>query len=282
MGALVDLHLHTTVSDGRLTPSELVTLVASKGLKVVSVSDHDTTDGLAEAYQAAKQYPDLRIIPGIELSTDIPGDEIHMLGYFIQYDDESFQSILQRFREGRLERGRLMVERLAQHGIHIEWERVQEIAGEGSVGRPHLALAMVEKGYFKEPKDAFAEYLGRNGLAYVEREKMTPEEGVQMLARVGGVAVLAHPAQLVDLDSKVAQLKAVGLMGIEVHYAMYPPETIQRLADVARRHGLIPCGGSDYHGLGNTGEPLPGTMGPPMETVERLEEAAQKLSRTVR
>jgi hypothetical protein len=141
---------------------------------------------------------------------------------------------------------------------------------------------MVEKGYFKEPKDAFAEYLGRNGLAYVEREKMTPEEGVQMLARVGGVAVLAHPAQLVDLDSKVAQLKAVGLMGIEVHYAMYPPETIQRLADVARRHGLIPCGGSDYHGLGNTGEPLPGTMGPPMETVERLEEAAQRLSRTAR
>jgi hypothetical protein len=246
------------------------------------VSDHDTTDGLAEAYQSAKQYPDLRMIPGIELSTDIPGDEIHMLGYFIQYDDESFQSILQRFREGRLERGRLMVERLAQHGIHIEWERVQEIAGEGSVGRPHLALAMVEKGYFKEPKDAFAEYLGRNGLAYVEREKMTPEEGVQMLARVGGVAVLAHPAQLVDLDSKVAQLKAVGLMGMEVHYAMYPPETIQRLADVARRHGLIPCGGSDYHGLGNTGEPLPGTMGPPMETVERLEEAAQRLSRTAR
>jgi predicted metal-dependent phosphoesterase TrpH len=280
MGALVDLHLHTTVSDGRLTPSELVAFVASKGLKVVSVSDHDTTDGLAEAYQAAKQYPDLRIIPGIELSTDIPGDEIHMLGYFIQYEEEKFQSILHRFREGRLERGRLMVEKLAQHGIHVEWERVQEIAGEGSVGRPHIALAMVEKGYFKEPKDAFAEYLGRNGLAYVERQKMTPEEGVQMLAQVGGVAVLAHPAQLVDLDSTVAQLKAVGLMGMEVHYAMYLPETIQGLADVARRHGLIPCGGSDYHGLGNTGEPLPGTMGPPMETVERLEEAAQKLSRT--
>jgi predicted metal-dependent phosphoesterase TrpH len=281
MGALVDLHLHTTESDGRLTPSELVAFVASKGLKVISVSDHDTTDGLAEAYQAAKQYPDLRLIPGIELSTDIPGDEIHMLGYFIQYEDEGFQSILQRFREGRLERGRLMVEKLAQHGVHVEWERVQEIAGEGSVGRPHIALAMVEKGYFKEPKDAFAEYLGRNGLAYVERQKMTPEEGVQMLAQVGGVAVLAHPAQLVDLDSKVAQLKAVGLMGMEVHYAMYLPETVQRLADVARRHGLIPCGGSDYHGLGNTGEPLPGLMGPPMETVEQLEEAARKLSRMV-
>jgi predicted metal-dependent phosphoesterase TrpH len=280
MGAIVDLHLHTTVSDGRLTPTELVRLAASKGLEVISVSDHDTTDGLAEAYQAAREFPNLRIIPGIELSTDIPGDEIHLLGYFIQYGNRDFQDILRRFREGRLERGRLMVEKLADLGVHIDWERVQGIAGEGSVGRPHIALAMVEKGYFKEPKDAFAQYLGRNGLAYVERKKMTPEEGVRMLARVGGVAVLAHPAQLADLDNKVAQLKAAGLMGMEVHYAMYTPETIKYLSEVAARHGLIPCGGSDYHGLGNTGEPLPGTLGPPRETVERLEEAARKLAQT--
>lgn len=280
MGAIVDLHLHTTVSDGRLTPTELVRLAASKGLEVISVSDHDTTDGLTEAYQAAREFPNLRIIPGIELSTDIPGDEIHLLGYFIQYTNGDFQDILRRFREGRLERARLMVEKLADLGVHIEWERVQEIAGEGSVGRPHIALAMVEKGYFKEPKDAFARYLGRNGLAYVERKKMTPEEGVRMLARVGGVAVLAHPAQLADLDDKVAQLKAAGLMGMEVHYAMYTPETIKYLSEVADRHGLIPCGGSDYHGLGNTGEPPPGTLGPPMETVERLEEAARKLAQT--
>jgi 3',5'-nucleoside bisphosphate phosphatase len=280
MGAIVDLHLHTTVSDGRLTPTELVRLAASKSLEVISVSDHDTTDGLGEASQAAGEFPKLRIIPGIELSTDIPGDEIHLLGYFIQYKNEDFQDILRRFREGRLERGRLMVEKLADLGMHIEWERVQEIAGEGSVGRPHIALAMVEKGYFKEPKDAFAQYLGRNGLAYVERKKMTPEEGVQMLARVGGVAVLAHPAQLADLDGKIAQLKAAGLVGMEVHYAMYTPETIKHLYEVADRHGMVPCGGSDYHGLGNTGEPLPGTLGPPMETVERLEEAARKLAQT--
>ena len=277
MGAIVDLHLHTTVSDGRLTPTELIKLVAGKGLKVVSVSDHDITDGLAEAYQAAEEFPDLRIIPGIELSTDIPGDEIHMLGYFIGYEDEAFQTILVRFREGRLERGRAMVEKLAEHGLQIEWERVKEIAGEGSVGRPHIALALVEKGYFKEPKDAFAEYLGRNGLAYAEREKMTPEEGVEMLGKIGGVAVLAHPAQLADLDEKAAHLKAAGLVGMEVYYAQYSPETIDRLARVAENHGLIPCGGSDYHGLGNTGELLPGTMGPPMETVERLEEASRKI-----
>ena len=281
MSAVVDLHLHTTASDGRLRPADLVDLVAGKGLQVISVSDHDTTEGLNEAYAAAQKHPGLRIIPGIELSTDIPGDELHMLGYFFDREDPKFQEILKRFRQGRLERGRMIVEKLAEYGLHVEWERVQEIAGEGtSVGRPHIALALVEAGYFKEPKDPFMEYLGRNGLAYAEREKMTPEEGVRMLADVGGVAVLAHPAGLADLDDKVAELKAAGLVGMEVHYAMYTPETIERLLDVAQRHDLIPCGGSDYHGLGNTGEQLPGLLGPPMKTVERLEAAASKITRT--
>ncbi len=171
-----------------------------------------------------------------------------------------------------------MVEKLATLGIHVEWERVQEIAGDGAVGRPHIALAMVEKGYFSEPRGPFAEYLGRNGLAYVEREKMTPEEGVEMLARVGGVAVLAHPAQLGDLENKVQELKEAGLKGMEVYYATYSPDTIQYLAEVANRYGLIPCGGSDYHCLGNSGEALPGTMGPPLETVERLEAAAREVA----
>ncbi len=280
MSADVDLHLHTTASDGRLRPAELIDLVAEKGLRVVSVSDHDTTDGLNEAYAAAKRHPGLRIIPGIELSTDIPGDEIHMLGYFMNLENPGFQEILTRFRQGRLERGRMIVEKLAEYGLHVEWERVQEIAGEGtSVGRPHIALALVEAGYFKEPKDPFMEYLGRNGLAYAERKKMTPEEGVRMLADVGGVAVLAHPAGLPDLDDKVAELKAAGLVGMEVHYAMYKPETIERLLEIAQRHDLIPCGGSDYHGLGNTGEQLPGLLGPPMETVERLEAAAAQIPR---
>ena len=277
MDGLVDLHLHTLASDGRLTPTELVNLVAAKGVTVAAISDHDTTNGVDEAIRAAASHPNLEIIPAIELSTDIPGDEIHMLGYFLQYEDEEFQTILGRFREGRLERGKMMVEKLAALGKPVDWERVQEIAGDGSVGRPHIALAMVEAGYFKEPKEAFYEYLGRNGLAYAEREKMTPEEGVEMLAKVGGSAVLAHPANLEDLDSKVAQLKEAGLVGMEVHYAMYTEETIQRLLEVANRHGLIPCGGSDYHGLGNTGEQEPGLLGPPMESVERLAGVSRSL-----
>ena len=279
MSGLVDLHLHTVASDGRLTPTELVDLIASKGITVAAVSDHDTTDGVVEAIKAAAAHPNLEIIPAIELSTDIPGDEIHMLGYFLEYEDEEFQAILRRFREGRLDRGKAMVEKLAALGKPVDWEKVQEIAGDGAVGRPHIALAMVEAGYFKEPKEAFYEYLGNNGLAYAEREKMTPEESVEMLAKVGGSAVLAHPANLEDLDTKVAQLKEVGLVGMEVHYAMYSEETIERLLDVANRHGLIPCGGSDYHALGNTGEQEPGLLGPPIESVERLAEISRKLAK---
>ena len=278
MSALVDLHLHTTASDGRLSPTELIHLLASQGLKQVAISDHDTTEGLAEAFAAAEEFPDMRIIPAIELSTDIPGDEVHMLGYFLRHEDEELQKILREFRMGRLERGRMMVEKLATLGINIEWERVQEIAGEGSVGRPHIALAMVEKGYCKEPKDAFPEYLGRNGSAYVERSKMTPPEAVEMLIRFGAVQVLAHPAYLNDMETTIAELAEAGIVGLEVHYAQFSPETVQQLAGLADRYGLIPCGGSDYHGLGNEGEPLPGTLGPPPETVGLLEEAASKIA----
>ena len=278
MSALVDLHLHTTASDGRLSPTELIHLLASQGLKQVAISDHDTTEGLAEAFAAAEEFPDMRIIPAIELSTDIPGDEVHMLGYFLRHEDEELQKILREFRMGRLERGRMMVEKLATLGINIEWERVQEIAGEGSVGRPHIALAMVEKGYCKEPKDAFPEYLGRNGSAYVERSKMTPPEAVDMLIRFGAVPVLAHPAYLNDMETTIAELAEAGIVGLEVHYAQFSPETVQQLAGLAERYGLIPCGGSDYHGLGNEGEPLPGTLGPPPETVGLLEEAASKIA----
>jgi predicted metal-dependent phosphoesterase TrpH len=277
MSALVDLHLHTTASDGRLSPTELVKLVASQGLKQVAISDHDTTEGLAEAFEAAGEFSDLRIIPAIEISTDIPGDEVHMLGYFLNHEDPDLQALLGRFRDGRLERGKAMVDKLATLGIHIDWERVKEIAGDGAVGRPHIALAMVEKGYCKEPKDAFPEYLGRNGLAYVERSKMSPDQAVALLKRFGAVPVLAHPAYLVDMEPAIALLKDAGLMGMEVHYAQYDAETVGHLADLAKEYDLIPCGGSDYHGLGNTGELLPGTLGPPLETVERLEEAARNL-----
>jgi predicted metal-dependent phosphoesterase TrpH len=274
MAVDVDLHLHTLASDGRLTPTELVRLAAGQGLKCVAITDHDTTEGLAEAYEAAGDFPDLTIIPGIELSADIPGDEVHVLGYYLDYGDPDFQAQLRQFRIGRVDRARLMVEKLDTLGVHLEWERVQAMAGDGAVGRPHIALAMVEAGYCNEPKEAFPEYLGRNGLAYVERPKLSPEEAVGMIRAVGGVAVLAHPAYMNDMEAGVANLSKCGLSGMEVHYAQYNDDTIRQLDRLAREYRLIPCGGSDYHGLGNAGEPLPGVNGPSMDSVELLAAAA--------
>jgi predicted metal-dependent phosphoesterase TrpH len=259
-----------------------VRLAADQGLRTISVSDHDTTEGLAEALEAAGEIPGLRVIPGIELSADVPGDEVHVLGYFIDTENAELQAELARFREGRVDRARTMVEKLGQLGIHVEWERVQHFAGDGAVGRPHIALALVEAGYCKEPKDAFPEYLGRNGLAYVERVKLSPEEAVGIIRKAGGAAVLAHPAYMNDMELGISNLSGIGLSGMEVHYAKYREDTIRQLARLSQQYDLIPCGGSDYHGLGNSDECLPGQNGPPMESVERLEAAAQEARQSLR
>lgn len=279
MNAYADLHLHTLASDGRLTPTELIGLAAKQGLKTIAVTDHDTTDGLEEAVDAAKDFPSLRVIPGIELSADVPGDEVHVLGYFIDPHDSHLQAELRRFRAGRIDRAKTMVEKLGGLGIHVEWERVQHFAGDGAVGRPHIAMALVEAGYCKEPKDAFPEYLGRNGLAYVERAKLTPEGAVDIIRRAGGAAVLAHPAYMNDMEAGIASLAGIGLAGMEVHYAKYREETIRQLARLAHQYDLIPCGGSDYHGMGNSDECMPGENGPPLESIDLLEATANSTGR---
>ena len=286
----VDLHLHTRASDGTLTPTELVELCASRGLRTIAVSDHDSTEGIPEAFAAAEAFPDLRIIPAIELSTDVPGSEIHVLGYFIDTSDQDFQDTLSRFREGRYDRGRAMVERLNSMGYGIEWGRVQQIAGDASIGRPHIASAMVEAGYFKYPNQVFDELIGREGPAYVERMKLTPEEAILMLRRNGAVPVMAHPTysqikssrgEVQELDDTVRQLKEHGLAGVEVFYGDYTPDQVANLKRIADELDLIPCGGSDYHCSGNPGEPEPGTVGPPMDTVARLEAAHKDIARSI-
>ncbi len=286
----VDLHLHTTASDGTLSPTELVELCAGRGLKTIAISDHDSTEGLSEAFSAAASIPDLRIIPAIELSTDVPGSEIHILGYFTDTTDRLFQETLAQFREGRFDRGRAMVKRLNSMGYAIEWSRVQQIAGDASIGRPHIASAMVEAGYFKYPNQVFDELIGREGPAYVERMKLTPEDAILMLRRNGAVPVMAHPTysqikssrgEVQQLDDTVRHLKEHGLAGVEVFYGDYTPDQVADLERIANELDLIPCGGSDYHCSGNPGEPEPGTVGPPMETVERLEAAHRDIARAL-
>ena len=277
--AEVDLHLHTTFSDGTLTPTEVVQLCAANGLKVICISDHDSTEGLPEALEAAQSFPHMELIPGIELSTDVPGSEIHVLGYWVDYHSSEFQRTLLGFRETRQERGREMVEKLNEIGVKISWERVKELSDGGAIGRPHIAQAMVEAGYVKYPRDAFDKYIGRNGLVYVERAKLTPSEAVGILVNNGALPVMAHPTyydagsmegDLSELAKVLGELKAAGLVGMEVYYRDYTPDQVKGLARLADDLGLVPCGGTDYHASGNPGEPEPGTAGPPIETVERL------------
>ena len=275
----VDLHLHTTYSDGTLDPAELVSLCASKGLSVIAISDHDSTEGLTEALAAARSYPNLTVIPAIELSTDIPGSEIHILGYYVDYEDQALQRVLKEFRQGREGRGRLMVEKLNGLGLNVSWDRVQEISDGGAIGRPHIAQAMVEAGYVDYPKDAFDRYLGRDGPAYVARTKLTPGDAMDLLISNGALPVMAHPTysetksdrtEVPSLRETVSDLKRGGLVGMEVYYGDYTPDQVSYLCGIATELGLVPCGGSDYHASGNPGEPQPGTVGPPMSTVEQL------------
>jgi hypothetical protein len=285
--AEVDLHLHTTFSDGTLTPTQLIRLCASKGLKVIAISDHDSTEGLNEANQAMLEFPEMELIYAVELSTDVPRAEIHLLGYYVNMEDRSFQTILSQFRSGRLDRGKEMVERLNEIGLNITWEQVETIADGASIGRPHIAAALVESGYVEYPKDAFDKYIGRNGIAYVERVRVTPVEAVEILVKNGAMPVMAHPTyysdrsqanDFSDLKSALFELKEAGLVGMEVHYKDYSPSLIMELQNIAGELELIPCGGTDYHASGNPDEPLPGFVGPPMETITRLSTLKSKIS----
>lgn len=270
MGSRADLHNHSTFSDGVLTPTELIDLAYRRGVRTMCLSDHDTTEGLPEAFAAAGRYPDFTLIPGIEMSTDVPGSEVHILGHFIDWRDEEFQDKLVHLRESRLGRARKMVERMAELGRPVSWERVESLAGEGAVGRPHIARALVEAGHVATVNEAFDRYLSRNGPAYVERERLSPVEVVEMLIAAGGLPTLAHPRELDNLDRLLGQLKEAGLVGMEVYYQDYRPDEVEQLRVRAESFGLIPLGGSDYHGMGGPQQREPGDIPLPDEPVERL------------
>ncbi|MBI2918080.1 MAG: PHP domain-containing protein [Chloroflexi bacterium] len=272
----VDLHLHTTASDGVLTPGQLVTEAARRGLSVIAITDHDSTEGIAEALETARDYPDLVVIPGVELSTDVPKGEVHVLGYYVDYQDKDFQARLDIMRSSRLDRARHMVEKLRRLGMPIRWDRVLELANGGSVGRPHVAEALLEAGHVGSFQEAFVKYIGRDGPAYAEREKLTPVEAVSLLAKVGSLPVLAHPGEMEGLYSYLSELTGAGLVGIEVYYSGYCPEICERLLKAARRYGLLVTGGSDYHGHGGKGEAELGSLSIPWESAQKLMEMAEQ------
>jgi 3',5'-nucleoside bisphosphate phosphatase len=253
----IDLHTHTTASDGLLTPKQLIDLALERGLRLIAITDHDSTDGVGAAIAAAAGSS-LEVWSGVEISTDVPRAEVHMLGYFVDHHQPRFQATLSQLRESRIGRGRQMVEKLGSLGMPITWARVQELAGAGAVGRPHVAQALVEAGYVSSFREAFDRYIGRNVPAYVERYKLTPAEAIQLILQAGGLPSLAHPIYIgaaaetgaqFDLRSLLPELIDAGLAGIEAYYADYSPETSREILAIAREFRLIPTGGTDFHGL---------------------------------
>jgi predicted metal-dependent phosphoesterase TrpH len=275
----IDLHLHTTVSDGHLPPRELVRLAHAGGVRLLAVTDHDNTDGLAEARSEAEQLG-LELIPGVELSTDLGQLGVHILGYLLDVEQPALQARLAPMRDDRISRARAMVDKLVELGYPVAWERVLAIAGDGSVGRPHIAQALLEAGHVRSITDAFDRFIADHGPAYVERMKLTPGEAIALVHRFGGVAAVAHPYDAPDVDALVAELAASGLDGVETYYQGYGPPRVNHLRHLAEEFGLIPTGGSDYHGfpMGSSAsiENTPGTVYVPDDTVDRLRERARR------
>ena len=246
----VDLHAHTTASDGTDTPARLVMKAASLGLSAVAITDHDTTGGLPEAEEAAHRAG-IELVRGAELSLDWRGGAMHMLVLLAQ-DIDLLHSRLGEVRQGRVRRNQLMVKRLRDQGVRITMDEVAAESGQGVTGRPHLASVLVKRGYVPDIGEAFRQYLGRGSPAYAERKRLTPAEAIDLAHAVGGVAVLAHPLTLGveggELAALLGDLAALGLDGLEAYYGAYEPPTRANLATLARRHELVPTGGSDYHG----------------------------------
>jgi 3',5'-nucleoside bisphosphate phosphatase len=280
----VDLHCHTTASDGMLTPEELVRRAAHLGVSIVAITDHDTVAGVPAAIAAGRPLG-VEVIPGVEINTDVPGSEAHILGYYVNDHDSALADELARLRDGRLRRAREMVAKLAEMGAPVALDRVLQIAGEGSVGRPHLAQALLEGGYVLTFNEAFDRYLGRNSPAYVERDKFTPAQACQLIRRSGGVPVLAHPIILngrggiknpLPLEVMLPELRDAGLLGLEVYYPGYDAVISERLMALARRYRLLMTGGTDFHVV------LPerldlGGIYVPLRAVRRLRSAWERL-----
>lgn len=259
--APLDLHTHSTASDGVLTPTQLIALAAERGLATLALTDHDTVGGVAEAASAATAAG-INFIPGVELSTHVESGEVHVLGYFIDPTSTELLAALEQFRAARADRAATIVERLAAAGAPVHLERVQELAS-GTIGRPHVARALVEAGHATSIGDAFERWLVRGRPGYVERYRLVPTAAVRLILTAGGVPVLAHPHSADHLEQLVTDLVAAGLAGIECYYGDYDDHRKQQYLKLAQQYNLVPSGGTDFHGTGLAHRrPLGGTWLP--------------------
>ncbi|WP_188069058.1 PHP domain-containing protein [Brevibacillus brevis] len=278
MELMADLHTHTKASDGTCEPAENVRLAKEAGLAALAITDHDTVAGIPEAMEAARALG-VEIIPGVEVSSVGKGQDIHVLGYFVPYEDPAFEERLFRLRETRHERNQLLIARLQELGIDISLEKVyrRKQGTDKNIGRPHIAEELMEMGVVSTIAEAFDKYLGKGGAAYVNPPRTTPQEAITLIKEAGGVAVLAHPG-LYDDDELVQELIVFGLDGIEVNHPDNDEVQKMRYSKWAAQYGLVVTGGSDFHGWRGE-EPFHAMLGSHtagMDAVEQLRAVAEK------
>ena len=251
--SFVDLHCHSTASDGTFSPAEVVALAVSSGLSALALTDHDTIGGVAEAAAAARKAG-IDFVPGIEISCDVPRPAtMHLLGYGVDPQSPVLLDLTTRLIDGRNDRNPRIVRKLNELGVAITMEEVEAEAGGNVVGRPHIAAILHRKGYVSSIKQAFDKYLAQGAPAYFDKERLTPKQAIELVRQSGGVAVLAHPVQLrtendAQLERIVKDLTDLGLAGLEVIHSDHDAALVEKYSQMADRYGLIKTGGSDFHG----------------------------------
>ncbi len=263
-----DLHIHSTASDGRLTPEEIVKQAHSAGLSAIALTDHDTVDGIQAALQAAGSSG-LEVITGIEFNTELEGAEIHILGYYLTLDNDLAET-LAILRVARANRAKVIIDRLSLIGIRIDYERLRQLAGQATMGRPHVARALCEAGYTTSVGEAFERYLAKGKPAYVPHHRLDPFMAIEAVLKAEGIPVLAHPG-LAKKDELIPEFVARGLLGIEVFYPFHTPGDVARYEKICLDHGLIMTGGTDCHGPG-LNYPTLGTVTVPDDTIMQLKQ----------
>ena len=253
----IDLHIHTTASDGTLTPLEVISLADELKLKAIAITDHDTLSGSKAALQAGIP-PTLEFLTGVEISAGSPpcypgSGSFHLLGYSIRLDDPALNNALDQLQQARKNRNPAIIRRLNELGISITLDDVRQVAGEGQLGRPHIGQVLVKKGVVQSMDEAFDQYLGTHGPAYVDKFRIECHQAIKLILEAGGIPVLAHPG-LLDCESKdqfdrlIVNLKEMGIQGVEVLYSEHTPDQTHLFAELAKRHHLLMTGGTDFHG----------------------------------
>lgn len=272
---LVDLHVHTTASDGTYSPREVVEYAKQRGLSAVGITDHDTVRGIRDAEESGGSLG-IEVVPGVEMNTDHQDAEVHILGYYIDYTDDTFLDLLAYLRKMRFQRVEKMFHRLTLHGLKLSFDDVVRDEPTESIGRPHLASAIVKAGYVSSLSEAFSKYLVRGSPGWVRRYAFSPVEAIRAVQNAKGIPVLAHPG-LVRNDTLIRELICAGLLGLEAFHSEHTPQATEHYRNLARQQGLLITGGSDFHGHTVDGRRDIGDVAVSYSVVEKLKQMKSNL-----